>query len=182
MVLGSASQSALLQTETEVSIESDSGALNESSSDTCDTLLQQLDSNLTVEEIDEWISAGVDYPGHQIFSDEDIVAILGATNPPPSKDQHRHTCPTICVTIRGSSRTDMIPSQHLHEPGHLAYPRVVPSSRNVILPDCCQVTFYGAVCCLPLRQMSYIMTQCGFTCQGRWQTLFCTEFLNFFLC
>ena len=39
MVLGSASHSALLQTETEDSIESASGAVNESSSDTCDALL-----------------------------------------------------------------------------------------------------------------------------------------------
>ena len=66
----SASQSVLCQTETEYSIESASGAVNESSSHTCDALL---DSNLTVEEIDEWISTDVDAPGHQILSDEDTV-------------------------------------------------------------------------------------------------------------
>ena len=67
------SQSALLQPEIEDSIESASGAGNESSSGTCDALLQQVHSNLTVEEIDEWISTDVDDPGHQILSDEDTV-------------------------------------------------------------------------------------------------------------
>ena len=70
--------------ESEVEISGDSAGSSESTDeiDSCSTLLQQLDNNLT----DEWISADGEDPGHQVFSDEDIIREVTQTSTEQNSD------------------------------------------------------------------------------------------------
>ena len=66
--------SHLSKSEVELSCDSAAGSSESTYEiDSCSTLLQQLDNNLTDEEITEWISADGEDPGHRVFSDEDII-------------------------------------------------------------------------------------------------------------
>ena len=74
--------------ESEVEISGDSAGSSESTDeiDSCSTLLQQLDNNPTDEEITEWISADGEDPGHQVFSDEDIIREVTQTSTEQNSD------------------------------------------------------------------------------------------------